>query len=362
MSLPIRTTMEDIDQVCGYLANKPIGATLAEARSIVDNKHLGGRKLTALKFWGLIEDDDNRIKITERGRQSVRNSGAFRSDVLREVVHQVQPYSAVVERVFYRGEWTVTASEVAAQWHDYFNEDVAESEKTLNDQAICFFHVAQGADLGKLTIGRRGQPTRFEFDANTIGNFVNNSVDASIEDTQPSVIDEDSIEVDQQSEAPELDSFQDEIDDEPTKSSEGIDSNRVFITHGKNLRILDEVKQIVTYGKFEPVVAMEHETSAKPVPEKVMDDMRSCGSAVIHVSVDRILYDEDGNEIPQINGNVLIEVGAAMALYGNKFILLVEEGVNLPSNLQGLYECRYEGDGLNMSATMKLLEAFNDFR
>ena len=128
------------------------------------------------------------------------------------------------------------------------------------------------------------------------------------------------------------------------------------------MAILDEVKQIVTYGKFEPVVAMEHETSAKPVPEKVMDDMRSCGSAVIHVSVDRILYDEDGNEIPQINGNVLIEVGAAMALYGNKFILLVEEGVNLPSNLQGLYECRYEGDGLNMSATMKLLEAFNDFR
>ena len=100
MSLPIRTTMEDIDQVCGYLANKPIGATLAEARSIVDNKHLGGRKLTALKFWGLIEDDDNRIKITERGRQSVRNSGAFRSDVLREVVHQVQPYSAVGREYF----------------------------------------------------------------------------------------------------------------------------------------------------------------------------------------------------------------------------------------------------------------------
>ena len=70
---------------------------------------------------------------------------------------------------------------------------------------------------------------------------------------------------------------------------------------------------------------------------------------------------QGGNEIPQINANVLIEIGAAMALYGEKFILLVEEGVALPSNLQGLYECRYEGDELNMSATMKLLKAFNTF-
>jgi hypothetical protein len=44
------------------------------------------------------------------------------------------------------------------------------------------------------------------------------------------------------------------------------------------------------------------------------------------------------------------------ALYpGYKFILLVEEGLQLPSNLQGLYECRYSGDELSRLATMKLL-------
>lgn len=92
-----------------------------------------------------------------------------------------------------------------------------------------------------------------------------------------------------------------------------------------------------------------------------MEDMRSCRAAVIHVGAEKVLYDKDKNEVPQINGNVLIEIGAAMALYGRNFILLVEEGINLPSNLQGLYECRYSGDELNMSATMKLLKAFNDF-
>ena len=72
--------------------------------------------------------------------------------------------------------------------------------------------------------------------------------------------------------------------------------------------------------------------------------------------------DDQGNRHHKINENVLIEIGAAMALYGGNFILLVERGVQLPSNLQGLYECRYEGDKLDGDATMKLLKAFNGFQ
>lgn len=136
---------------------------------------------------------------------------------------------------------------------------------------------------------------------------------------------------------------------------------KVFITHGKNKKILEQIKEIVRYGKHEPVVAVEHETVSKPVPDKVLEDMRSCQAAVIHVAQEGVLADENGALVPQINDNVLIEIGAAMALYGRKFILLVEEGVKLPSNLQGLYECRYSGDSLDGFATMKLLKAFNDF-
>ena len=148
----------------------------------------------------------------------------------------------------------------------------------------------------------------------------------------------------------------------PTETGEGTLSNdRIFITHGENKKILDQVKELVRYGKFKPVVAMEHETPARPVPQKVMNDMRTCRAAVIHVSAETVLYDDEGIEVPQINRNVLIEIGAAMALYDDKFVLLVEEGIELPSNLQGLYECRYEGDELNMMAVMKLLKAFNEF-
>lgn len=139
-------------------------------------------------------------------------------------------------------------------------------------------------------------------------------------------------------------------------------NSRVFITHGKNLEIVNQLKELLSFGNFVPVVAAEHETVSKPVPDKVMDDMRSCYAAIIHVGKEIKLLDQEGKEHVLLNQNVLIEIGAAMALYGRRFILLVERGANLPSNLSGLYEVRYEGDKLDYDATMKLLKAFNDFK
>lgn len=139
-------------------------------------------------------------------------------------------------------------------------------------------------------------------------------------------------------------------------------NRRVFITHGRNRKIVDQLKELLNFGDFEPVVSVERESVSKPVPDKVLDDMRSCGAAVIHVGTEQRLMDANGEEHRIINQNVLIEIGAAMMRYGRNFILLVEEGTTLPSNLQGLYEVRYKGDELDYPATMKLLKAFNDFK
>ena len=138
--------------------------------------------------------------------------------------------------------------------------------------------------------------------------------------------------------------------------------NRVFITHGKQKAIVNQIKELLTFGSFEPVVSVERESTAIPVPEKVFEDMRGCSAGVIHVGSEGKYLSPDGSEYTKINDNVLIEIGAAMALYGKKVILLVERGVQLPSNLQGLYRCEYEGDKLDYDSTMKLLKTFSQFR
>lgn len=139
-------------------------------------------------------------------------------------------------------------------------------------------------------------------------------------------------------------------------------NRRVFITHGKNKSLIEPIKKLLGFGELEPVVSVEKMSISQPVPDKVMSDMRSCGSAIIHVDAEQTLIDREANEQVVLNPNVLIEIGAAMALYGRRFILLVRDGIKLPSNLQGLFEVRYTGEGLDGDATIKLLEAINDIK
>lgn len=138
--------------------------------------------------------------------------------------------------------------------------------------------------------------------------------------------------------------------------------NRVFISHGKQKAIIGQIKELLEFGNFDPVVSVERESTAIPVPEKVFEDMRSCAAGVIHVGAEGEYLDKDGNKFTKLNDNVLIEIGAALALYGKKVILLVERGLTLPSNLQGLYRCDFQGDRLEYEATMKLLKTFSQFR
>ena len=137
---------------------------------------------------------------------------------------------------------------------------------------------------------------------------------------------------------------------------------RVFITHGKNTSFIEPIKELLGFGELIPVVSIQKESVAQPVPDKVMNDMRGCGAAIIHVDGELKLPDADAKEHTVINSNVLIEIGAAMALYGRRFILLVRDGVKLPSNLQGLYEVRYQGDTLDGAVTIRLLKAINEMK
>lgn len=148
------------------------------------------------------------------------------------------------------------------------------------------------------------------------------------------------------------------------QSAESHESNRrrVFITHGKNKTFIEPIKKLLAFGELEPVVSVEKQSVSQPVSDKVMGDMRGCGAAIIHVDAEQKLIDADAKEQIVLNPNVLIEIGGAMALFGRRFILLVREGIQLPSNLQGLFEVRYKGDNLDGDATIRLLEAINELK
>jgi len=135
---------------------------------------------------------------------------------------------------------------------------------------------------------------------------------------------------------------------------------RVFIGHGKNEHILGQIKTMLDFGKYQYEVAEETETTAIPVPQKIMGAMRRCNAGIINVSADEPEQLENGRY--DINRNVLIEIGAAFVLYDQRVVLVVDKRVDLPSNLQGLYKCEYQGDELSWEAGLKLQKTITEFR
>jgi predicted nucleotide-binding protein len=136
-------------------------------------------------------------------------------------------------------------------------------------------------------------------------------------------------------------------------------SQRIFMTRTDGGKVSEHVKTLVASGQFEPVVARHRGPAGGPLLYDLIEQMRSCDTAIIHVSADAASADADRQ--PQISDDVLIEIGAAMALYGREFVLLVEEAIELPPSLRGLREWRYSGDAAKMPGMMQLLRAFSSF-
>lgn len=136
---------------------------------------------------------------------------------------------------------------------------------------------------------------------------------------------------------------------------------KIFISHGKNQSVLNQIKTTLEFGGYTPVIATLQETTAIPVPEKIMQAMHECEAGIINISADETFTDGNGKEQFKINENVLIEIGAAFVLYKKKVVLVVDKRVSLPSNLQGLYLCRYEGDSLDWDAGLSLQKALTEF-
>ncbi|MCH8998128.1 MAG: hypothetical protein IID48_07650 [Proteobacteria bacterium] len=69
---------------------------------------------------------------------------------------------------------------MATYWYENFMDEVSSNDKILKDQAVCFFHLIEGAGLGTLRLGRRGAPTRIEYDRAAIDDWLDRLGDRDV--------------------------------------------------------------------------------------------------------------------------------------------------------------------------------------
>ena len=128
----------------------------------------------------------------------------------------------------------------------------------------------------------------------------------------------------------------------------------IFVGHSSGTKVLEQVKQLLELADLRAEVAGEQETAAIPVPDKVFDAMSRSDATIICVTADA---GQERDDDYFVNPNVLIEIGAAYVRHDKRLVLLWDRRVKVPSNLQGLYRCEFEGNELSWEAGTKLQKA-----
>ncbi len=314
MPLPVLVTIEDVDVILKYLTPKPTGVPLKEAAKVVDKRHLDGRKLSALESWKLITREGGKMRITERGRQYA--AGAKQA-VLREILTETAGYRTILEWAHHQQKDCITAAEVAARWHEHSKEEVGEAkDQTLMHNAAVLFELADACGLGSRKRPGRKSVARLDLDSEALGGFV--QAGPTLEPL------------------PGEEPPGEQPPPEQPPDRELPRPKAIFIAHGKDKGPLQAIEKVLRQFKVPFLVAEEEPNVGRPISQKVRQTMEQCSAAIVIFTADEELQDLQGNKVLRPSQNVIHELGAASFLYGNKIVILKQEGIELPTNFRDL--------------------------
>jgi len=317
--------MDDVVRLCEYLVTKPTGADVEEANAVLGAKYLDGRKLSGLTYWGLISQEEQRLELTEMGREFARAGEDARALVLRRVVRSTPAYNAVVERAKHHGADSYTAHDVGAFWHQHFASDASPSDRTLNEQTVCFFHILDATHLGEFVRSGRGKPTRVDFDRKALDDYVKESAMATGTGSGASA----------EPETKEPSQFR----GPPPAPELG---RAIFIAHGKDKDALNQLKRILDEFKVPYKVAVEEPHLGRPISEKIREIMESCNCAIFIFTADEEFRDANDKLVWRPSENVIYELGAAGYLYDNRIVIIKEDEVKFASDFQDIGYISFE--------------------
>lgn len=107
-------------------------------------------------------------------------------------------------------------------------------------------------------------------------------------------------------------------------------TERVFVSGSAHPKLAEQIAALLEFGGREAVAKTELEASNTSHLLALTDEMRECSSGVFFLSTQAVL------DSPSTTESMLLELGAAVALFGSRCVLVVEAGAHVPLWLSDL--------------------------
>ncbi|HYO63879.1 MAG TPA: hypothetical protein VER08_09630 [Pyrinomonadaceae bacterium] len=376
LTLPTLATAGDVREAVQYLKKTPAGVSVAEAMDDVKRRVFEPRKVAAYEFWGVVTRRHDRLHLSPLGWEFARKLEP-ETEAYRALLDQTAPYRAALEWMHADALELVTHGDVAAFWQRAYGEALDHEDRSMEGNVVCFFHLCQAAELGTVTIGKRGQPARLRVERDELAAHVNAGPRAATPETGGGEVELHDAHVARQEPSTERRDAADERRDAsherresfaavPPRASAYGSSPRVFVSAGRESQLLGRVRTALELADIESRVSVRPERDAETrggaglVSDEVFRAMRQCEAAAIVISRDDFETDAAGE--PALRQSLLVQIGAAFVLYERRVVLLWSCGLEVPPGLRELPRVAFEGDELTWESGVGLLRAVRDFQ
>lgn len=349
ITLPILATAGDVREVVQYLKKKPTGVSVVEAMDDVKRRVFEPRKIAAYEFWGIVNRlGGDRLQLSPLGWEFAHKLEP-ETEAYRAVLANATPYRDALEWMHRENHDLVTHTEVAAYWQKLFPASIGQNQKTIESSVVCFFHICQAAEIGTMTIGKRGQPARLRVEREELIKFIEGRTHKMIspgaglapeKEDRPIVAMSSSV-----AKAP------------ATTTSENL---RLFISCRTESQLIDQLHDALELINIESRTVVGSEFDALPLSEEIFQSMRQCDAALVVVTSDDCHDDGMGTYI--LNQHVLILINTAFVLYDRRVMLIWNCQMPLPGNLSSLPHFTFEGDELTWDVGMRLMQVTKEFQ
>jgi hypothetical protein len=315
-TLPVLATATDVREAIRFLKHHPEGITTAQAMDAFRKRIFDARKVSAYEFWKILLRNGERLKLTPLGWELAQCLNP-EAEIYRTVLNNTPAYHTGLEWIHEQDLELVTHLDIGEFWRAHHPHVLqSDTEEQLEAYAASFFNICHAAEVGTLTVGRKGQPTRLHIYAHELDAYLNG---------RPPVV---------------------AASDEIVVRKASSHAARVFISHAATASLVKHITNGLELAdlEFERVDRTERWSI-----DKTLAVIKRCEAGVI------VITEDDIDEL------LLIQIGAAMVQFERRLLFVMKKGVSLPLEIGGVQRIEVEDDitwemGLELMRALKRLK------
>lgn len=341
-TMPFAVSAEDLRDVIQFFKKSPAGIKLTKDFQLAHKRVFEEKKIRAYEILGVIARNDQTIKLTARGWQFLK---ILQPEIciFRHLLQTYFPYVEGLKWIFESKKELVTVEDIAAFWEREKIPDFKGEKNVYREAGVSFFHLCQAADLGTMTLGKRGHVTRIMLNRSELAFFLKSKIQTS-DDSSLSITEQGSG-----SFLPQLQSADDYLEQSLMK-----EKFSVLVSINQDSVLANQIKTAFDLGGVECVIVERGETETTPLDKNFKQAMKKCQAGCIVIGKSDLSPAADKSH--RLKDNLLYELGASYLCFEENLVLLSPPGLKLPESLQAVTNFEVNGDGLTWEIGSELVK------